>query len=213
MKVESFKIIKPASTYELPIFKSIEKGIELVEGKTLELKFVRNKKTINNTVFLSPGGNNHSEYIENEKGDKLYSWNLINTNGEVNEFFISKDGHQKDDKVAFALGKVTGDAVELIIDKEGNTTSEVSIPKECAITDGKTYLIPFVEETTETEPQEGIVIESLLDMLIEDLRFKSKEVPSRETSIAITKLEEAALWLNARTNNRIKNGTHGTNEQ
>jgi len=35
-------------------------------------------------------------------------------------------------------------------------------------------------------------------------------VPSRESSIAITKLEEARMWMEERTRNRVKAGVQGT---
>jgi len=40
----------------------------------------------------------------------------------------------------------------------------------------------------------------------------NKNVPSRETSLAITKLEEAMMWLNKRTENRIAREVEGTNQ-
>jgi hypothetical protein len=35
--------------------------------------------------------------------------------------------------------------------------------------------------------------------------------PCRENSIAITKLEEALMWLNKRTADRVKRGVEGKN--
>lgn len=60
------------------------------------------------------------------------------------------------------------------------------------------------------EKQEGILIEALLAMLISDLRYKSTLVPSRQTAIAITKLEEAAMWLENRSKDREERGVQDT---
>lgn len=62
----------------------------------------------------------------------------------------------------------------------------------------------------EVEKRIGTVHESLVEMMIHDLKFKSQLVPSRESSIAITKLEEALLWMKRRQENRAKAGTQGT---
>lgn len=56
---------------------------------------------------------------------------------------------------------------------------------------------------------DGILHEQLLAMMISDLQYKSKLVPSTETSIAITKLQEALMWLEERDReNRNVQGTY-----
>lgn len=60
------------------------------------------------------------------------------------------------------------------------------------------------------EKKTGVLHETLLAMAIEDLTEKSKLVPSRETSLAITKLQEALFWLEERHRNRVAAGTIGT---
>lgn len=57
---------------------------------------------------------------------------------------------------------------------------------------------------------DGTTNEEVLEVLINRLQVLSAKLPSRETSIAITKLEEALLWLNKRTNDRLKRGVEGT---
>lgn len=56
----------------------------------------------------------------------------------------------------------------------------------------------------------GILHESLLSMMITDLKYKNTLVPSRESSLVITKLEEALMWLEERQRSRIKAGIQGT---
>ncbi len=41
---------------------------------------------------------------------------------------------------------------------------------------------------------DGVFLEELLEQLLVELRAKNAEVPSRETSLTITCLEEALLW-------------------
>lgn len=58
--------------------------------------------------------------------------------------------------------------------------------------------------------REGILHEHLLSVMIEDLKYKSSLFPSRETSIVITKLEEARHWLEERQKAREAAGVIGT---
>ena len=54
--------------------------------------------------------------------------------------------------------------------------------------------------------------EDLIAIVIDRLQgFQSGEFACRENAIAITKLEEALLWLNKRTSDRIKRGVEGKN--
>jgi len=65
--------------------------------------------------------------------------------------------------------------------------------------------------TYERSPgKSGILHETLLAMMIHDLKLKNKEVPSREGSMVITKLEEALMWAELRTKNRTNAGTLNT---
>ncbi|MEM9928522.1 MAG: hypothetical protein AAF840_01760 [Bacteroidota bacterium] len=62
----------------------------------------------------------------------------------------------------------------------------------------------------EVEKRAGTLHEHLLAVQIHDLKFKNGLVPSRETSIAITKLEEALQWLRSRQIDRAKREVLGT---
>lgn len=57
---------------------------------------------------------------------------------------------------------------------------------------------------------DGTTNEELLAVLIDRLYFLKKKLPSRETSVAITKSEEALLWLNKRTADRKAREVEGT---
>lgn len=58
----------------------------------------------------------------------------------------------------------------------------------------------------------GCQIDALIELTVGMLRHFNKAVPSRETSLVITKLEEALHWLAARTKEREKRSVEGTNQ-
>ena len=60
------------------------------------------------------------------------------------------------------------------------------------------------------EKKEGTLHEHILAVLIHDLNFKHKLVPSREGAITLTKLQEAIQWLWQRQVDRIMKGIIGT---
>lgn len=57
---------------------------------------------------------------------------------------------------------------------------------------------------------DGTTNEEVLEMLIDRLKCLAIKVPSRETSIAITKGEECLMWLNKRTQDRLARGVENT---
>lgn len=57
---------------------------------------------------------------------------------------------------------------------------------------------------------DGTTNEEVLKMLINRMQSLSAKVPSRETSIAITKMEESLMWLEKRTAERKARGVEGT---
>lgn len=60
----------------------------------------------------------------------------------------------------------------------------------------------------------GVCIEDLLVMVIRRLEgFQNSEFKCRENACAITKLEEALLWLRKRTMGRENRGVEGTNKE
>lgn len=59
-------------------------------------------------------------------------------------------------------------------------------------------------------PRVGILYETLLAMMIADLKYKNNLVPNRHTSIAITHLEDTLFRLEERAIERQIVGTLGT---
>jgi hypothetical protein len=58
--------------------------------------------------------------------------------------------------------------------------------------------------------QDGTTNEEVLAVLIDRLRFLHDRLPSRESALATTRLEEALLWLEKRTADRKARGVEGT---
>ena len=60
----------------------------------------------------------------------------------------------------------------------------------------------------------GCQNEDLIIVVIDRLRGAQQgDFACRENALAITKLEEALLWLNYRTNSRVHRGVEGTSSQ
>lgn len=61
--------------------------------------------------------------------------------------------------------------------------------------------------------QNGAFVEDVIQACIDRIEFyNGTQFRCRENSLAVTKLEEALHWLNARTARRVAAGTEGTHE-
>lgn len=56
---------------------------------------------------------------------------------------------------------------------------------------------------------DGTTNEELLEILIDRMSYLQNKFPCRENAIVITKLEESLMWLNKRTQDRVKRGVEG----
>lgn len=75
----------------------------------------------------------------------------------------------------------------------------------------KKYLdVKFQDGGTATTDKNGAYIEDLLIVALAKLEEYNKGMPSRENSLAITKIEEALLWLHYRKEERKYRGVYGT---
>jgi len=79
----------------------------------------------------------------------------------------------------------------------------------------KSYInIKFQEGAIGEVGVNGCQIEDVINVLVERLEgFQKGGLPCRENALAITKLEEARMWLNERTRKRKEQGVEGKNEQ
>ena len=68
-----------------------------------------------------------------------------------------------------------------------------------------------VKEENIVKPQDGVLVEQLLEVCLQHLKeVNTGDLATRETSLAITAIEEAQLRLLQREINRKKNNTLGT---
>lgn len=80
--------------------------------------------------------------------------------------------------------------------------------------DGKKYLdVKFQVGGTATTEKNGAFIEDLLIVAYAKLNEYNQGLPSRENSLALTKIEEAILWLTARKAEREYRNVYGTEEK
>ena len=93
------------------------------------------------------------------------------------------------------------------------------------VVEGHTYLLRNFESGEETQQlqfihkeskdddsgamftvNDGTTNEELIEVLINRMNYLQNKFSCRENAIVITKLEEALMWLNKRTNDRKKRG-------
>ena len=56
---------------------------------------------------------------------------------------------------------------------------------------------------------DGTTNEDLLEILIDRMNYLQEKFPCRENALVITKLAESLMWLNKRTQDRIKRNVEG----
>lgn len=97
-----------------------------------------------------------------------------------------------------------------VTDSNNNPTGGKSVSKGVEITwqDG-----PLGKGLERQEPN-GAFVETIIQIVIDRIEFyNSSKFRCRENSLAITKLEEALHWLNARTSRRELQGIEGTHSE
>ena len=75
--------------------------------------------------------------------------------------------------------------------------------------DGMVTPIDFMHLSQNGKLVDGVTNESIILMLIDRLQKLSVKFPSRETSLAITNLQIALMWLEERTRDREARGVEG----
>lgn len=70
--------------------------------------------------------------------------------------------------------------------------------------------VPVSPDSGELETKNnGTTNEEVLEMLINRMQYLQDKFPCRENALVITKLEESLMWLNKRTQDRMKRGVEG----
>jgi hypothetical protein len=74
-------------------------------------------------------------------------------------------------------------------------------------------ILPFQSGFVREVGANGVTNEALIAILCDRLRgFQKGPYACRENALALTKLEEAAMWLGARTRDRMRRGVESTNK-
>lgn len=101
--------------------------------------------------------------------------------------------------------KINSKFIELVTSDSNPTGGETTLP------DGT--VINWQNGVVEGGKQNGAFVEDVITATIERLEyFNDSKFRCRENSLAITKLEEALMWLRYRTSNREAQGVEGTYE-
>lgn len=97
---------------------------------------------------------------------------------------------------------------------DGGASHEYHVAFETGEGRAAAVLIQFQKGPLKEYSINGISNEALLAIVIDRLRgFQSGEFKCRENACALTKIEEALMWLQLRTVHRLKRGVEGTHEK
>lgn len=66
-----------------------------------------------------------------------------------------------------------------------------------------------LDKTQLTTVSDGTTNEEVIEMLLNRMNYLQSKFPCRENACAITKLDEALMWLNKRTSDRVKRQVEG----
>lgn len=105
-------------------------------------------------------------------------------------------------------------AISIIADEQtiGGASHDYQIGVDLG-TEERTVVIQFQAGAIKEVGRNGITDEALIAVVIDRLRgFQDGEFRCRENAIALTKLEEAMLWLNKRTIDRMRRGVEGVSK-
>lgn len=83
--------------------------------------------------------------------------------------------------------------------EDRDTTQELQFIEKNPLPDGQLVTV-----------NDGTTNEEVLKMLIDRLKYLGAKLSSRENSLAVTKCEEALMWLEKRTRDRQDRGVEGT---
>ena len=214
----SFTVVKEGASYSLPTFKIVEDKELVAEDTNIRIDFVRSTKAKQAMAIL--------ELTDIGKGP---IWKYKDPDGT--EQFFPLD-HPELKKIEAKVLETEGDPESEVIfqlqifDGEKNAGINLNstgiLTEEDKVLDSNTpltgddipgFYVAAMDVKQTVIGQSGTTTQCLLNMLIFDLKAKSQELPSRETSIAITKLEEAQLWLAKRIMDRKHREVLNTNEK
>jgi hypothetical protein len=92
---------------------------------------------------------------------------------------------------------------------EPTTKQEISLYYATNFKSEEMQPVQFYQMNADGTYIDGTTLESVLSLSIHRLQDLNSRFVCRENSIAITKMEEALMWLNKRTENRVARGVEG----
>lgn len=102
------------------------------------------------------------------------------------------------------------------VDRAGNPTGGETVmlaPGAPTSDSEQVILIRWQDGIVGPDGQNGAFVEDVIEAARQRIQFfNSTKFRCRENSLAITKLEEALMWLDARTDARLKQGVENTYE-
>jgi hypothetical protein len=187
----NYFIVEEGTTYQLPLWKMEENNITPLlndngEVRAHTIQFATNTKQEQEIEILENSG----EMSEDEK----VLW--VDTDG--NRYFEGSPNlymmpavktNDSEGKEVYVPMPLEGEQLnfEIVVEPKNIISKQT---KESVHT-----FIPYTLKVVTVPSVPGVVFEALLGTMIETLKQRSSYSPSRETSIAITKMEEASLWL------------------
>jgi len=125
--------------------------------------------------------------------------NVFEGDGAVNRTINDHKVNPANDKITIA-----------VVDEPG--AGGANHEYDMALPGGKTTRISFQNGPIAEAGVNGVTQEALLAICADRLRsFQAGPFASRYNAIALTKIEEAMLWLHKRTLDRMQRGVEGTN--
>ena len=205
---ENYYVQELGTSYQLPVWQ-VETGKGIVpmtnedgQVNVQTIQFVRGDKREQEIELLKNSGETA------EDGTSLW------LDEEGNRYYAGSPSFYKMPAMEISQGEGKPNLIVPMPPEGEEIDYELAVSPKDAITDTKNphvqHWIAYTIKEVTIPRVPGIVYEALLGVMVEDLKYKNELVPSRETAIAITKLEEAALWLAKRSADRQKRQVQGT---
>lgn len=200
------KVLEVGASYAIPVCR-VSNGALSDTNQDVIIPFVRGVKQRPTTKILSAK--------KNEEG--ILCWAETVTVGDKETFIYY--GLEADNIIYIPVKLIDG---KYYLQLEGNQPIDINpaalINEDSELLDLEAELMPEVaylgaiQETEEVPAQDGVTTRALLQMLIHATKVKHQELPSRQSAIAITKLEEAYFWLTHRMDERKARGVLNTQQ-
>ena len=135
---------------------------------------------------------------------------------QLDEVRVVKDFKPMGEPIRFSLLPQDRHSVVSVVDEKGEGGANhvyaiEMLPRTKSVAALPAQMIKFQKGPVSEAGQNGIHNEDLMTVVIHRLKnFQSGPYSCRENAIALTKMEEALHWLNARTIDREREGVEGT---